>query len=183
MRATKTGFKTVIRENIVLESGRIQSVSITLPLGAVSQEVTVTGALSALETSNAKISTVVTADSRAELSVGPAEHLQRNATGARSHRIRHGWRQLYNDLRRNRNGERHAHALEWLLRRRRASERHGRWRRRPAPSQSRLGGRGPRFHERLLLPMGKDRRHPDAGSIEERHETPITGLWIGCTAP
>src|SRR5262249_11780016 len=62
LRATKTGFQTVIRENIVLESGRIQSVSITLPLGAVSQEVTVTGALSALETSNAKISTVVTAD-------------------------------------------------------------------------------------------------------------------------
>jgi hypothetical protein len=62
LRATKTGFQTVIRENIVLESGRVQSVSITLPLGAVSQEVTVTGALSALETSNAKISTVVTAD-------------------------------------------------------------------------------------------------------------------------
>src|SRR5436190_364421 len=62
LRATKTGFQTVIQENIVLESGRVQSVAISMPLGAVTQEVTVTAALTAVETTNPKISTVITAD-------------------------------------------------------------------------------------------------------------------------
>src|SRR5437773_4558466 len=61
LRATKTGFQTVIQENIVLESGRVQSVSLAMPLGAVTQEVTVTAALTAVETTNPKISAVLTA--------------------------------------------------------------------------------------------------------------------------
>ncbi|MGH9721724.1 MAG: carboxypeptidase regulatory-like domain-containing protein, partial [Bryobacteraceae bacterium] len=60
LRASKTGFQTVVQENIVLESGRIQEISIVLPVGAVTQEVTVTGVAVSVETTNPKISTVVT---------------------------------------------------------------------------------------------------------------------------
>jgi hypothetical protein len=59
LRASKTGFQTIIQENIVLESGRIQSVPVTLPVGAVTEQITVTEAVTQIETSNPKIGTTV----------------------------------------------------------------------------------------------------------------------------
>src|SRR5689334_5899747 len=60
LRVTKTGFQTMIQENIVLETGRVQSVPISLAVGAISQEVTVAAAVTPVETTNPKISTTVT---------------------------------------------------------------------------------------------------------------------------
>jgi len=60
LRASKTGFQTLVQENIVLESGRVQSVPITLKLGSVTEQVTVTEFVIPVETSNPKISSTVT---------------------------------------------------------------------------------------------------------------------------
>src|SRR5947209_12430033 len=60
LRATKTGFQTLVQENITLESGRIQNVPVTLRVGALSEQVTVVEAVIPVETSNPKISSTVT---------------------------------------------------------------------------------------------------------------------------
>src|SRR5207245_1467103 len=60
LRVTKPGFQTVIHESIVLESGRVQSVPVSLAVGAISQEITVAAAVTPVETTNPKISTTVT---------------------------------------------------------------------------------------------------------------------------
>lgn len=60
LRATKTGFQTLVQENIILESGRVQSVPVTLTVGAISQEVTVREFVIPVETSNPKVSSTVT---------------------------------------------------------------------------------------------------------------------------
>src|SRR5262249_25567870 len=41
LKATKTGFRSSVQENIVLESGRIQDVPMVLEVGTVTQEVLV----------------------------------------------------------------------------------------------------------------------------------------------
>jgi hypothetical protein len=60
LQTTKTGFQTLVQENIILESGRIQSVPITLKVGAITEQVTVTEYVIPVETSNPKISSTVT---------------------------------------------------------------------------------------------------------------------------
>src|SRR6266481_6082853 len=60
LQTTKTGFQTLVQENIILESGRIQNVPITLKVGAITEQVTVTEYVIPVETSNPKISSTVT---------------------------------------------------------------------------------------------------------------------------
>src|SRR5712692_10083780 len=48
--ASKEGFQTVVQENIVLEAVRVQSVPLTMSVGAVRTEVTVRAAPPAVET-------------------------------------------------------------------------------------------------------------------------------------
>src|SRR5215470_14149418 len=40
LKATKTGFQTLVQENILLESGRLQSVPVPLKVGAITEQVT-----------------------------------------------------------------------------------------------------------------------------------------------
>src|ERR1043166_242093 len=51
LRATKTGFQTLVQENITLESGRVQNVPVTLRVGALTEQVTVNEAVIPVETS------------------------------------------------------------------------------------------------------------------------------------
>jgi hypothetical protein len=60
LRASKNGFQTLVQENILLESGRVQSVPISLKVGAITEQVTVTEAVIPVETNNPKISSTVT---------------------------------------------------------------------------------------------------------------------------
>lgn len=57
--ARKEGFQTVIQENVVLEAVRVQSVPLTMTVGAVRTEVTVTAAPPAVETTEAHVSGLV----------------------------------------------------------------------------------------------------------------------------
>jgi hypothetical protein len=60
LRASKPGFQTVVQENIALETGRVQAVPVTLKVGAVTEEVTVTGNVVPVETSDPKVSSTLT---------------------------------------------------------------------------------------------------------------------------
>ncbi|MBZ5583799.1 MAG: TonB-dependent receptor [Acidobacteriia bacterium] len=60
LKASKVGFRPALQENIVLESGRIKEVPLKLELGAVSQDVAVQADVAPVETTDPKISTVVT---------------------------------------------------------------------------------------------------------------------------
>jgi len=60
LRAAKTGFQVLVQEGITLESGRIQSVPVTLRVGALTEQVTVNEAVNPVETSNPKVSSTVT---------------------------------------------------------------------------------------------------------------------------
>lgn len=53
---SKEGFNTIIRENVVLETARVQNVPVTLSVGALASEVTVTEAPPVVETSEARVS-------------------------------------------------------------------------------------------------------------------------------
>jgi hypothetical protein len=53
---TAQGFQTAVRPGIVLEGGRATTLNVTLELGAVTTEVTVEGAATLVETSEAKVS-------------------------------------------------------------------------------------------------------------------------------
>jgi hypothetical protein len=60
LRAAKTGFQVLVQEGITLESGRIQSVPVTLRGGALTEQVTVNESVNPVETSNPKVSSTVT---------------------------------------------------------------------------------------------------------------------------
>lgn len=59
MRTSMTGFQTVLTRNIVVQVNGTTHLDIKLPVGATSQEVTVTGAAPLIETSNATLGIVV----------------------------------------------------------------------------------------------------------------------------
>ncbi|MHB8655733.1 MAG: TonB-dependent receptor [Terriglobia bacterium] len=59
LTATKSGFKTVVRESITLEVAQIQDISVTMPVGGVITNVTVTGAPPLLQTTEANVSGVI----------------------------------------------------------------------------------------------------------------------------
>lgn len=57
--ASREGFQTVTQENVTLEAVRVQDVALTMTVGTVKTEVTVTAAPPAVETTEAKISSLV----------------------------------------------------------------------------------------------------------------------------
>jgi len=59
LTATKPGFETVRQSGIIIETQRVQNVSLTPKVGAVTQEITVTGAATPIERTNPKVSTLV----------------------------------------------------------------------------------------------------------------------------
>jgi hypothetical protein len=54
--ATKSGFQTVVQPDIVLEAVRVQSVPLTMNIGTVTTQITVTGAPPVVETTEAHVS-------------------------------------------------------------------------------------------------------------------------------
>jgi hypothetical protein len=61
VEASKAGFNTAIQSNVVLESARVQNVPLTLAVGAIATQVTVSEAPPAVETSEARVSELTTA--------------------------------------------------------------------------------------------------------------------------
>jgi len=61
LRCAATGFKVFVAQNIVLDSGQIRRVDATLPLGEVSEEVTVSAGAAVINTESATISGTFTA--------------------------------------------------------------------------------------------------------------------------
>src|SRR5260370_15954061 len=59
IQVTKRGFKTLIKPGLILNVQDALSVSITLPLGAVAEVVTVQGGAPLINTTDASVSTVV----------------------------------------------------------------------------------------------------------------------------
>src|ERR1700722_13030465 len=59
IQVTKRGFKTLIKPGLILNVQNALSVSITLPLGAVSEVITVEGGAPLINTTDASVSTVV----------------------------------------------------------------------------------------------------------------------------
>src|SRR6516165_4454325 len=59
VQVSKSGFKTIIRPDIVLNVQDALSINFTLPIGAVLETVTVAGGAPLLNTENAAVSTVV----------------------------------------------------------------------------------------------------------------------------
>jgi hypothetical protein len=57
--ASKAGFRTVVREDVVLRVQDIVALNFTLPIGSVSETVTVTGGAPIVDTLSASVSTVV----------------------------------------------------------------------------------------------------------------------------
>jgi hypothetical protein len=67
LTATAAGFKTFVRDNVVLEAARALGVDVSLEVGAVSEKVEVTAEALALETQSAARSAVVTEQQVAEM--------------------------------------------------------------------------------------------------------------------
>ena len=61
VEASKEGFTTAIQTDVVVESSRVQTVPLTLSVGAVSTQVTVSEAPPVIETSQARVSELTTA--------------------------------------------------------------------------------------------------------------------------
>src|SRR6266853_2695963 len=59
IQVTKRGFKTLIKPGLILNVQDALSVSITLPLGAVNEVVTVEGGASLVNTQSAAVSTII----------------------------------------------------------------------------------------------------------------------------
>jgi hypothetical protein len=59
VKVEKEGFETLIQSNVTLHAGVMQQLSVELKVGSVSQEVTVTGAPPALETSSASLAQLI----------------------------------------------------------------------------------------------------------------------------
>ncbi len=62
VEASKEGFNTAVQKDVVLESSRIQSVPLSLSIGTVSTKMTVTEAPPVVETSEARVSELTTAE-------------------------------------------------------------------------------------------------------------------------
>jgi len=59
LEVSRTGFKTIAQPNLVLHVQDVSYVNFTLPVGSVSEVVTVTGSTSMINTTDASVSTVV----------------------------------------------------------------------------------------------------------------------------
>ena len=59
LEVSRTGFKTIAQPNLVLHVQDVSYVNFTLPVGSVSEVVTVTGSTSMIDTTDASVSTVV----------------------------------------------------------------------------------------------------------------------------
>src|SRR5258708_1172648 len=59
IEVSKAGFKTAVREDVVLRVQDIVALNFTLPVGSVTESVTVTGGVPLVNTESAAVSTVV----------------------------------------------------------------------------------------------------------------------------
>ncbi|HFB98917.1 MAG TPA: carboxypeptidase regulatory-like domain-containing protein, partial [Bryobacterales bacterium] len=62
IRVSSPGFRTAVRENVILRAAQVLTVNITLELGAVTEEVTVSAAPPLLEAGTAEIGRYITTD-------------------------------------------------------------------------------------------------------------------------
>ncbi len=62
IRVSSPGFRTAVRENVILRVGQVMTVNITLELGAVTEEVTVSAAPPLLEAGTAEIGRYITTE-------------------------------------------------------------------------------------------------------------------------
>lgn len=69
IEASKAGFKTLIQDGLILNTGDRKSLDLVLDIGSVGQQVTVTGAGSLLQTQSSEVSNVITGEKITELAV------------------------------------------------------------------------------------------------------------------